>query len=129
MTVNGHGSVLADKFLRIRFDNRTSMLHHDWDALHAFTSYPQIQDWLENLSVSSYLLLVQFHAAYLNCKPDYSLTFGQIKSAFWNFANAHGTFHNGKFLVQRRVALSEVKVEYFVTLSPGILLRSQIFGR
>lgn len=76
------------------------MLYRDWDALHKFTSYQQIQEWLEDLSVNSHLWLIHFHAAYLNCKLDHFSTFGQAKNAFWNMANTYGFFPDGTFIVK-----------------------------
>ena len=107
-------NVLAVHEQQIKAQARFELLYRNWNALHYFQSFPQLQQWLEALTKKDHLFLVYLHAAYLNCLPQPTLTFGNTKSAFWNMINAYGSFRNGIFVVNRRIPLVAVTVDFFL---------------
>ena len=104
------GLFLSSHYHNLMFEQRADLLYVHWDALHAFKSVLEIKQWLESLSQSDHLLLIQLHAAYWVTTSVVTITFGATKSRFWNAVNNAGSFVNGAFFIQRDVPLASVTV-------------------
>jgi hypothetical protein len=74
-----------------------------------------IKKWLESLSKSDHLLLVQSYEAYWVTTLVATLSYGLTKARFWNA----GHFVNGVFVVQRDIPLVSVTVESFLVRTVG----------
>ena len=107
-------NMLAQHEQQIEVEARLKLLYRNWNVLHNFHSLKQLQQWLEALTKKDHQLLVYLHAAYLNCLPEPGLSFGNTKSALWNMVNAYGSFRYGMFVVDRRIPLSAVTVDFFM---------------
>ena len=81
------GLFLSSHYHHLTFEQRTDLLYVHWDTLHAFRSVLEIRKWLESLSQSDHLLLIQLHAAYWVTAPVVTITFGATKLRFWNAIN------------------------------------------
>ena len=79
----------------------------------------EIKKWLESLSRSDHLLLIQLHVAYWVTAPVVTITFGATKLRFWNAINNAGHFDNGVFVIQRDVPLASVTVESLLVRTVG----------
>jgi hypothetical protein len=65
--------------------------------------------------VHDHLLLVHLFAAYWNCIPTVTLSYGNMKTLFWNCAQVNATFADGLFNVKDpAVALSTVTINIFL---------------
>jgi hypothetical protein len=113
------GMFLSSLYHHLTFEQRADLLYVHWDTLHAFTSVLEIKKWLESLSQSDHLLLIQLHAAYWVTAPVVTFTFGATKSRFWNAINHAGHFVNGVFVIQRNVPLASVTVESLLVRTIG----------
>ena len=113
------GLYLSSHYHNLTFEQRADLLYVHWDALHALRSVLEIKQWLESLSQSDHLLLIQLHAAYWVTTPVVTITFGATKSRFWNAVNNAGSFVNGAFVIQRDVPLTSVTVESLLVRTIG----------
>ncbi len=113
------GLFLSSHYHHLTFEQRADLLYVHWDTFHALQSVLEIKTWLESLSQSDHLLLIQNHAAYWVTAPVVTITFGATKSRFWNAVNSAGYFVNGAFVVQRHVPLASVTVESLLVRTVG----------
>ena len=71
--------------------------------------------WEGRRQVHDHLLLVHLFAAYLNCIPTVTLSYGNMKFLFWNCAQVNATFADSIFNVKDpAVALSTVTINIFL---------------
>lgn len=74
--------------------------------------------WEGRHQVHDHLLLVHLFAAYWNCIPTVTLSYGNMKTLFWNCAQVNATFADGLFNVKDpAVALSTVTINIFLVRS------------
>jgi hypothetical protein len=59
---------LSSHYHHLTFEQRADLLYVHWDTLHAFQSVLEIKTWLESLSQSDHLLLIQLHGG--TCSLD-----------------------------------------------------------
>lgn len=88
-----------------------------------------MQAWLESLEVHNHLLLVHLYAAYWNCVPTPALSFGAMKTQFWNSAHKDVTFADGLFNVRHQtMALSTITSPYFLVFLSTALCHRQLLS-
>lgn len=107
------GSFVPLESQRLNFEQRTQLLHLNWDVLHTFTTLLDVRSWLESLPKDKHLLLVPLYEAYWVIVPDATLSFGVTKAKFWNAVNNASTFINHVFVVQQDVPLAAATIESF----------------
>jgi hypothetical protein len=56
------------------------LLYDNWNTMHSVKSLLQVRAWLESLQAHDHLLLVHLYAAYWNCVPALTLSFGDMKA-------------------------------------------------
>ena len=108
--------VLSDEQLDdLRFFNaRATFLFQVWNTFHACTSMSDIKHVLEQMSGIDHVFLLVLHAAYANYDVDFTVTFGQAKSAFYSFEH-QGKFEHGSFdTFPENTPVSSMRVEYLL---------------
>jgi hypothetical protein len=122
-------AVVLDKFYQSLPDSDIFiLLYTNWNALHFINSLAQLRLWLESRQLHDHLLLVHLFAAYWNCIPTVSLSFGDIKALFWNCAQVDVTFAIDLFNVKApAAALSTITINFFLvrTIQQWVLFLTQ----